>query len=41
MGKENNAPSSGQLRAIQESGQNLIVSAAAGSDPEAPEQCWK
>ena len=31
MGKQNNAPSSGQLRAIQESGQNLIVSAAAGS----------
>ena len=31
MGKENNAPSSGQLRAITESGRNLLVSAAAGS----------
>ena len=31
MGKENNAPSSGQLRAMMESGRNLLVSAAAGS----------
>ncbi len=31
MGKENNAPSSGQLRAMTESGRNLLVSAAAGS----------
>ena len=31
MGKENNAPSAGQLRAMTESGHNLLVSAAAGS----------
>ena len=31
MGKENNAPSSGQIRAMTESGRNLLVSAAAGS----------
>ena len=31
MGKQTNAPSSGQLRAITESGHNLLVSAAAGS----------
>lgn len=31
MGKDNGAPSSGQLRAITESGRNLLVSAAAGS----------
>ncbi len=31
MGKENNAPSSGQLRAMMERGHNILVSAAAGS----------
>ena len=31
MGTDNNAPSSGQLRAMTESGRNLLVSAAAGS----------
>ena len=31
MGKDNSAPSAGQLRAMTESGRNLLVSAAAGS----------
>ena len=31
MGKDNGAPSAGQLRAMTESGRNLLVSAAAGS----------